>query len=154
MICSYTYNNFSEGWFGGFWAIFPERLDPNCKVKRAISHIKNCWSAFARIAQYPIFCINRYNTSKSVCRNKSNEKRNKGVKSSFLTHIVQWAIRIQTIFSRYGKQILKKGSSMAHALRKTFPDSFYHHVAMSTKLSSKANLTGRNFLKVLSPHTS
>ncbi len=48
------------------------------------------------------------------------------VKSSFLTYIAQRAIRIQPIFSRWGKQVFNKGFSMARALRITFPDAFYH----------------------------
>jgi hypothetical protein len=43
-----------------------------------------------------------------------------------MTYITQGDIGIQTIFSRWGKQIFNKGSSMAHALRITFPGAFYH----------------------------
>ena len=35
-------------------------------------------------------------------------------------------MRIQTILSRWGKQVSNKGSSMARALRITFPGAFYH----------------------------
>jgi REP element-mobilizing transposase RayT len=57
---------------------------------------------------------------------KSSFLKNIGVKSSFLTHYGQSAIRIQTIFSRWGKQISNKGSRMARALRITFPGAFNH----------------------------
>jgi hypothetical protein len=66
------------------------------------------------------------NDSAYFATHAKTKAENKGVKSSFLTHYVQSAIRIQTIFSRWGTQISNKGSKMARALRITFPGAFYH----------------------------